>query len=82
MPVVGMVLKVEEEALPALLLHLREDPRFTLGTMVGGLLPLVLESNNREEEYEALAMLAELPGMLAADPVWADFSDLNLEVRP
>ena len=81
MPVVGMVLKVEEESLPALLLHLREDPRFTLGDVMGGLLPLVLESNNREEEYEALAMLAEQPGMLAADPVWADFSDLNLEVR-
>lgn len=80
MPVVGMVLKVEEGAMEMLRLCLSEDPHFTMGRSMGGMLPVVMESDSQQQEQDLLFWLWKLPGLLAADPVWADFSDLNLKV--
>lgn len=81
MPVIGAVLYLDED--PAyhegVLRLLEHDPRVTLGQEHGQRLPVVLESESRNEEKSLWNEIQALPGITFCSVVYADFSDLNLE---
>lgn len=81
MPVLGAVLYLEDDiALKnSALRFLGNHPKITLGQEKANRLPVVLESETRDEEKQIWAELQVLPGVNFCSVVFADFSDLNLE---
>jgi nitrate reductase NapAB chaperone NapD len=78
MPVIGAVIVLSPE--PSLraraLAALATEPSLTLGELHGARLPVVLETQSPREDRARFDALRELPGVLAAEPVYANFSDL------
>lgn len=77
MPVVGMVLTFSEDraAAAAARAWLAGDPRYELGPQAGRRLAAVLDTPDRTADAAAWEELKSLPGVLAAEPVYVDFSD-------
>ncbi len=77
MPVssVVVVLSSEPEARRAALQALGSDPRVTVGPMEHDRLAVVTESADTRACTAHLAELEALPGVLAVQPVFHDFSD-------
>ncbi len=62
-----------EETLAAL----AAEPQITLGVVSGHRLPVVLESRDRDADKALWRWATGLPGVLVAELVFADFSDLQ-----
>ncbi|MFT5679176.1 MAG: nitrate reductase NapAB chaperone NapD [Myxococcota bacterium] len=79
MPVLSAVLTLtgSNDRRQAILSALSAEPRITLGDVHGHRLPVVLESRDRDEDKALWCWTAGLSGVLAAELVFADFSDLQ-----
>ncbi len=77
MPVSGVVvvLSPEPEARAQALAALAGDPRVTMGPVQVDRLAVVTESTDTRACTEHLEELGLLPGVLAVQPVFHDFSD-------
>ncbi len=89
MPVLGVVVTLAPEigTCPGGLASFTDAIARTPGVaMVGepdhGRLPLVLETEDREGDESVWAALVSLPGVLAVDLAFADFSDLSEPPSP
>lgn len=78
MPVIGAVVTLSPE--PGLraqaLAALAREPALTMGDLQAGRMPIVLETSSTREDRDRFDALHRLPGVMAAEPVFADFSDL------
>jgi nitrate reductase NapAB chaperone NapD len=79
MPILSAVLTLSgsEERRQQTLAALSGDARVTLGVTHGHRLPVVLESHDRDEDRALWCQVMDLPGVLSAELVFADFSDLS-----
>ncbi len=55
---------------------LHADATWTLGELQGTRLPVVFETPSTRDDRDRFDQLRSLPGVLAADPVFAAFPDL------
>jgi hypothetical protein len=79
MPILGVVavLSSRPDERAAALAALQADPRVTPGDPQGDRLPLVLETRDRADDKACWAALEAIPGLVALDVAFADFSDLH-----
>lgn len=84
MPVVGLLVTLSEDAVAAEAARawLAADPRFELGPAEGRRLAAVMDTPDRAADRAAWDDLASLPGLLAAEPVYADLSDCTDATEP
>ena len=77
MPVVGLIVTLPPDPVAAAgaLDWLRADPRFLLGPLDGDRLAAVLDTPDRAADDAAWEALGAVPGLLHAEPVYADLSD-------
>ncbi len=76
MAVCGLLITLDRD--PSLaasgLAALRSDPRFTVGERRGQQVAVALATDSAEQDDEAYAWLRDLPGVGAADLVYANFT--------
>lgn len=79
MPILSAVLTLtsSSERRDKALAALSAEPRVTLGAASGFRFPVVLESRDRDEDKALWCWATGLPGVLASELVFADFSDLQ-----
>jgi nitrate reductase NapAB chaperone NapD len=79
MPVIGAVitLAADENACQQALRVLNADTTLDIGELNGRRLPVVIETSSTREDRARFKALHAIPGVLAAEPVFVDFSDLT-----
>ncbi len=79
MPVCGLVLTVSEEPRRRAMVRraLLQEPGVTLGADGGLRWPVVLETSDPRQEAARLDRIGSLPGVLAVEVAYHDFSDVE-----